>query len=109
MERAWVKPGEDFSQYSRIGLIDCYVAFKKNWRMNHPDIHKRDIDEISKWLDVEFRKVFTGRIIRNGYPIATAPAKGVLIVRPSLVGLEITAPDTQSDESSMTFTHLPAA
>jgi hypothetical protein len=104
MDHAWVKPDEDFSQYSRIGLIPCYVPFKKNWRTSHPDIRKSDMDEARAWLTAEFRKTFTEIIVNNGYSIATAPAKDVLIIRPSLVDLEIGTPDTQSDVKSTTFT-----
>jgi hypothetical protein len=104
MERAWVRPGEDFSQYQRVGLLECFVAFKKDWRMNHPGFRTSDMDRIKKELSAEFRKVFTEVLEKNGYPIATSPAKDVLLVRPALVDLEITAPDTMSDVDSLTFT-----
>jgi len=104
MERAWVKPGEDFSQYGRVGLLDCFVAFKKDWRLNHPDMHTYDINRIKKELAGEFHKVFSAELEKNGYPIATAPAKDVLLVRPAIINLDIVAPDTESDVTSMTYT-----
>jgi hypothetical protein len=104
MERLWVKPGEDFSQYDMIGLLDCYVAFKKGWRRNHPDLRRTDMDEVRKWLAEEFRKVFSSKLWKNGYQIATAPKKNVLLVRPALIDLEIIDPDTESDESAIAFT-----
>ncbi len=104
MERVWIKPGEDFSQYSMIGVLDCYVAFKKGWQLNHPDLRRSDMNQVRSWLATGFRTILTQKLIRNSYPIATAPGKNVLLVRPALIDLEITAPDTQSDPSSMTFT-----
>ena len=104
MERAWVKPGEDFSQYSRVGLLDCFVAFKKHWRLNHPSVRTHDIDRIKKSLAEEFRKVFTEELQKNGYPIATGSGNDVLLVRPAIIDLDIAAPDTMSDVSSVTFT-----
>jgi hypothetical protein len=104
MERLWVKPGEDFSQYDMIGLLDCYVAFKKGWRTNHPDLRRSDMQKVRQWLAAEFREVFTAKLLGNGYSIATAPKKNVLLVRPALVDLEILEPDTGSDASSMAFT-----
>jgi hypothetical protein len=104
MERTWVKPGEDFSQYSRVGLLDCYVAFKKHWQLNHPTMRTYDMDRIKKGLAEEFRKVFTKELEKGGYPIATGSSKGVLLVRPAIIDLDITAPDTGSDVSSITFT-----
>jgi hypothetical protein len=104
MEHTWVKPGEDFSQYNRVGLLDCFVAFQKHWQLNHPDVRTYDIDRIKKSLSEEFRKVFTEELQKNGYPIVTAPGKDVLLVRPAIIDLEISAPDTMEDVSSVTFT-----
>jgi hypothetical protein len=104
MQRSWVKPGEDFSQYSRVVLLDCYVAFKKHWRLNHPSVRTHDIDRIKKSLAEEFRKVFTEELQKNGYPIATGSGDDVLLVRPAIIDLDIVAPDTMSDVSSITFT-----
>jgi len=104
MERAWVRPGENFKQYDRVALLDCLVAFKKDWRMNHPDYSTYDIDRIKKDLAKAFHDIFARELEKNGYPIATAPAKDVLLIRPAIVDLEIVAPDTQSDVDSMTFT-----
>jgi hypothetical protein len=104
MERAWVKPGEDFSQYSRVGLLDCFVAFKKHWKLNHPTMRTHDMDRIKKALAEEFRKAFTKELEKGGYPIATGSGNDVLLVRPAIIDLDITAPDTGSDVSSITFT-----
>jgi len=104
MERAWVKPGEDFSQYKRVGLLDCFVAFQKDWQLNHPSMRTYDMNRIKKELAAEFRKVFSEVLEKNGYPIADSPAKDVLLIRPALINLEITAPDTMEAVSSITFT-----
>jgi hypothetical protein len=104
MERTWVKPGEDFNQYSRVGLLDCYVAFKKHWQLNHPTMRTHDMNRIKKSLAEEFRKVFTEELQKNGYPIATGSGNDVLLVRPAIIDLDISAPDTMSDVSSITFT-----
>jgi len=104
MERAWVRPGETFKQYDRVALLDCLVAFKKDWRLNYPDYSTYDIDRIKKDLAKAFHDVFAKELEKNGYPIATAPGKDVLLIRPAIVDLEIVAPDTQSDVDSMTFT-----
>jgi hypothetical protein len=104
MERAWVKPGEDFSQYSRIGLLDCFVAFKKNWQLNHFGARTHDMERIKKELAEEFRKVFSAELEKSGYPISTSPGKDVLLVRPAIINLDVAAPDNQSGVSSITFT-----
>ena len=50
MQNAYLKPGEDFSQYTRVRLVDCYVAFKKNWRMSHSRVTTRDMEDIKQSL-----------------------------------------------------------
>jgi len=104
MERAWVKPGEDFSQYDQIGLLDCFVAFKKHWQMDHPRMRTYDMDRIKKELAEEFRKVFSAELEKNGYPITKVPARNVLLVRPAIINLDIVAPDTNSDVDEITYT-----
>jgi len=106
MERAWLKPGEDFSQYHRVGLLECFVGFKKHWRMNHPGVDTHDIERIKKSLAEEFKKVFSEELEKNGYKIATSPADDVLLVRPAIIDLDIAAPDTNTmdDVDSVTFT-----
>ena len=33
MDRAYLDPEASFGQYQRVQLLDCFVAFRKNWRM----------------------------------------------------------------------------
>ncbi|MBW2541803.1 MAG: DUF3313 family protein, partial [Deltaproteobacteria bacterium] len=103
MQHAWVKPGEDFSQYDMIGVLDCYVAFKKSWRLNHPDLRAADMYKVRNWLTAELRAIISSELWRNGYQIATAAKKNVLLVRPALIDLEVLEPVTQSEENGIAF------
>ena len=103
MELVWSKPGEDFSQYSMIGVVDCYVAFKKDWQLNHPDLSRPDLDRARSWIAAAFRTALTARLV-NSYPIAHSPGKNTLIVRPSLIELDVLEPHTGSDPDSITYT-----
>jgi hypothetical protein len=102
--RAWVKPGVDFSQYTHVGLLDCEVAFKRNWRMNHPGVRTRDMERIKKELGEEFRKIFSDVLEKGGYPIVAEPDDNVLLIRPAIIDLDVAAPDTNSAGRSDTFT-----
>jgi hypothetical protein len=104
MARAWVKPGVDFSQYTEVGLLDCEVAFRRNWRMNHPGVRTRDMERIKKALAEEFRKVFTDELEKGGYPIAAEPDHNVLLIRPAIIDLNVAAPDTNTAGRSDSFT-----
>ena len=104
MARAWKKPGADFSQYTHVGLLDCEVAFKRNWRMNHSGVRTRDMERIKKSLSDEFRKVFSDELEKGGYPIVTEVDHNVLLIRPAIIDLDVTAPDTNSAGRSDSFT-----
>ena len=101
---AWKKPGVDFSQYTRVGLLDCEVAFKRNWKMNHPDVRTRDMERIKKSLSDEFRKVFSEELEKGGYPIVAEADDNVLLIRPAIIDLDVAAPDTNSSGRSDSFT-----
>ncbi|MBW2579166.1 MAG: hypothetical protein JRE38_14045, partial [Deltaproteobacteria bacterium] len=66
---AWVKPDVDFSQYAHVGLLDCMVSFRRNWRMNHSGVRTRDMERIKRDLADEFRTVFTQELENGGFPV----------------------------------------
>jgi len=105
--RAWVKPDVDFSQYTQIGLLDCTVAFRRNWRMNHRDVRTRDMERIKTDLADEFRTVFTQELEKNGYPVVDAHGDDVLLIRPEIIDLDVAAPQTSSGGRSDSFTASP--
>jgi hypothetical protein len=105
--RAWVKPDVDFSQYTHVGLLDCTVAFRRNWRMNHPNVRTRDMERIKTGLTDEFRTVFTQELENGGFPVVDAPDEHVLLVRPAIIDLDVAAPATSSGGRSDSFTASP--
>ncbi len=107
VERAWVKPDVDFSQYTEVGLLDCFVSFRRNWRMNHRGIRTRDMERIKSTLSDEFRKVFTGALEKGGYPVVTGAADHVLLIRPAIIDLDVAAPQSSSGGRSDSFTTSP--
>jgi hypothetical protein len=107
VERAWVKPGVDFSQYTEVGLLDCFVSFRRNWKMNHPSVRKRDMERITSGLADEFRKVFTNELENGGYPVVADAAEHVLLIRPAIIDLDVAAPQTNTGGRSDSFTTSP--
>jgi hypothetical protein len=109
LERAWVKPDVDFSQYTEVGLLDAFVSFRRNWRMNHQGIRTRDMERITSTLSDEFRQVFTESLESGGYPVVEEAADHVLLIRPAIIDLDVAAPDTRSAGRSNSFTTSPGA
>jgi hypothetical protein len=109
VERAWTKPDVDFSQYTEVGLLDAFVSFRRNWRMNHSGVRARDMERIKTTLAEEFRQVFTDALQSGGYPVVTDAAEHVLLIRPAIIDLDVAAPDTMSAGRSNSFTATPGA
>jgi len=114
---AYVDPDADFSVYDKIMILDCYVAFKKNWQrdqnrssVSRIRISSNDMETIKADVAELFREVFTEKLSGDGgYKIVEAAGDDVLLVRPAIIDLDITAPDTMSAGRSRTYTSSAGA
>lgn len=107
----YAEPGADLSQYQRVQLVDAYVAFKKNWERDQRSrsadplrVTSRDVEKIKNNLAQEFRAVFTKVLEDGGYEVVNESGEDVLLIRPAIINLDATAPDTMSAGRSQTLT-----
>jgi len=109
---AYIKPGADLSVYDRFMIVDCFVAFKKDWQKDYNRdqvsmsgrVTDRDMERMRNDMAELFREVFVEELTENdGYELVDAPAEGVLLIRPAIIDLEASAPDTRSAGRSYTF------
>ena len=106
----WADPDADLMQYKRVYLLEPYVAFKKNWQRDQNRssafrVKKSDIDRITGSVKKLFAQVFTEELEKGGYTIADGQAYDVLIIRPAIIDLNVSAPDVRSSGMSQTYTH----
>lgn len=99
---AYVNPEADFSQYTKIQILDVYVAFKKNWKREHR-VSKGAMNRIKRRASELFRNVFVEVLEEGGYPVVYENGEDVLLVRPAIIDLDITAPDTMKGGRSRTY------
>ena len=101
----YVMPGATLDPYTKVILLDCYVAFRKDWQKDKNreaislsgQVKTSDMEKIKKKVADGFREVFTEELqAKGGYEIVDQPGEDVLIVRPAIMNLDITAPDIQS-------------
>jgi len=101
-EVVYVKPGATFNQYKRVMILDCYVAMQKGWQQDYnsnegADLDRQvtdsDVQRIESTLSAEFKKVFTTELQKGGYQVTTTPAPDVLLLRPAIINVRVTAPD----------------
>lgn len=110
LRAVYMKPGTDLSQYDRIALLDTYVAFRKNWQRDHNDeepfderVSDKDMKEIRDRVSKAFAKEFTKVLsTEGGHPVVKDAGAGVLILRPAIINLDVTAPDLMTAGMSQT-------
>jgi len=107
-EVLYVRPGVDFSGYQRFVILECPVAFSKDWERDRKSgplrVSQKDMDEMKASLSAEFLKIFTDELQnKGGYTIVTEGAEDVLILRPAIIDLEVSAPDTMTAGRSYTL------
>ena len=109
MAVVYAEPGANLSQYKRVYLVDPYVAFKKNWQRDQNrtytnKVRTSDMDRIKIDVAKLFMEVFTEELEDGGYTLATERAEDVLIVKPAIIDLDVTAPDIRAAGRVDTFT-----
>ena len=106
----YVRQGADASQYKSVGLLECYVEFAKDWARDYnqdarglaAQVTPEDETRIKNALSAEFNKVFVAELGKNGdFQIVTAQGPGVLMLRPALLNVIVTAPDVNAPGPSV--------
>lgn len=108
----YVRPDATFTQYRRVAILDCGVEFSKTWLDNYNSsqrdparrISDRDLDRAKTDLAASFKKIFTEELSgKGGYEISTNAAPDVLVLRPALVNIQVSAPDLMTAGRSTTY------
>jgi hypothetical protein len=101
---AYVKPGADFTGYTKVTLLPAYVAFRKHWQRDHRRVSHNDMERIKRKLAELFRDTFTEVLEAGGYPVVEGAGPDVLLLRPAIIDLDVSAPDTMEPGRVRTFT-----
>lgn len=111
LDAVFLLPGADFRVYNKIMMDPVEVAFEKNWLRDY----NRDATTLSQRLDEEdvqrilqaaregFTEIFTEAYREAGLELVTAPGPDVLRLRPGVVDLVVSAPDTMTAGRSRTY------
>jgi len=104
----WAQPGADLSQYERVYIAEPLVAFKKNWQREQNrgriKVRSSDMERIKNNVASLFIEVFTEELGKGGYTLANERAEDVLLLRPAIIDLDVTAPDVRNSAQSASFT-----
>ncbi|MFV0278254.1 MAG: DUF3313 family protein [Parahaliea sp.] len=109
------KPGADLGNYHKYGVTDCSVAFRKNWLRDQNEerinltsrVTQEDVDRIKHTLGEDCEQQFREALAEDpAYELVEEFTNGeeVLVLRPSIIDLDINAPDVRNAGISRNYT-----
>jgi hypothetical protein len=112
LDAVFLLPGADFRAYKKIMMDPVEVAFVKNWARDYnrdaatlsQRLSEEDVQDIAQAARDAFTEVFTEAYKNAGLEFVTTPGPDVLRVRPGVIDLYVTAPDSMSSGRSRTYT-----
>ena len=107
----YLKPGATFEKYERVIIVDSYVEFAENWQREYnrdavgkSRVSTRDMDRMKADVAAAFKEVFTEELQTNGgYEVVDTAGPDVLVLRPAIINLQVTAPDLLSANMTRTL------
>jgi hypothetical protein len=111
LRAVYLKPGFTLAPYKRVAILDCLVQFAPNFQRDYNadqpgmegQITTSEMTKITTELAAEFKQVFTQELQANGgFPVVDFGAPDVLVVRPAIINLVVTAPDLMTPDMSAT-------
>jgi hypothetical protein len=115
---AYVRPGATFTQYKKVAILDPYVEFSQDWLKSYNrdqrdpsrKIKERDLERAKKALQANFKKVFTEELQKGGrYQVVDSGGPDVLVLRPALLNIQVSAPDLMTAGRSVTYVESAGA
>jgi hypothetical protein len=105
---AYIDPSADFSVFNRVAILEPYVAFRSNWkrdqnRSRSRNVRASDVERIKGDVSSVFMDVFVEQLEAAGYDVVNYVGEDVLILRPAIIDLDVTAPDVRSAGRSRTY------
>lgn len=94
----YIDPEADFSAYTKYMMLEPYIAFRKHWerdtkvagrRVPKSHIEKMKVTAADLLQEV-FQEVLEDK---DGFPKVDEPDYDVLLLRPAVIDLDVTAPD----------------
>ena len=106
----YVRPGATVAQYHRVAILDCYVEFSKSWledyNRDQRDLSRRisddDLERAKTDLSAQFKKIFSAELAKGGYEVSDTVGPEMLVLRPALVNIQVSAPDLMTPGRSTT-------
>ena len=115
VDSLYVLPEADFSGYTKVIVLEADIAFKKNWQRDQnrnsrgARVTDKDVVRIIDTSKDLFEHVFTDKLEAGGYTVVSDAAEDVLLVKPSIINLDITSPDVSRNTAGQSRSYNTGA
>jgi len=110
----YLKPNVNFKSYQSLNIEEVSIAFEEDWLRdyNHDNkglsnrLNKKDIERIKKRFAKQFHKTFDSKLdSSNGYKVVQTNEAGTLLLKPSIIDMELNGPDKLGASFKVTMVH----
>jgi len=117
IDAAYWKEGASLAGYDEVLIGDVDVAFKKNWQREQNRnrrgasnrVTAEDMTRIREAVAESFIEMFTKELGEAGYTVVETPGDNVLALEPSIVDLDVRAPDIGQRQAGRVDTYTASA
>ena len=117
VDAVYWQDGASLNSYTSVLLTNVDVQFRKNWLRDQNiqktglsnRIRQEDMDDISAALSELFLGVFATELESGGYQVVREHAENVLVLKASIVDLDVNAPASGMRQVGSTATYTTSA
>lgn len=117
LDAVYWKKGASLAQYHRIKIAPPQVEFRKNWQRDQNAnrfgatnrVTAKDMDRIRAGVAASFTEQFTKELTEGGYQITNEEGDDVLLLKPSIINLDVNAPDVSMNQPTRVTTYASSA
>lgn len=117
VDALYKKEGASLAPYTKVRIEDISVAFRKNWmrdqNMDRVGVSNRitseDMNKIQDGIAEIFMEEFTKELEEAGYPVVATDGDDVLLLKPEIIDLDVTAPDISMRQPGMVSTYTTSS
>ncbi len=117
LDAVYWSEGATLAGYDQVMISDVDVAFKKDWQRDQnrnrrsatSRITAEDMARIRAAVAEGFTAIFVSELEEAGYAVVDQPGDRVLALEPSIVDLDVHAPDVSMRQPGITRTYTTSA
>ena len=117
LDAVYWREGATLAGYDQVMIDDIEVSFRKNWQRDQNSARRgasnrvtaEDMTRIREAVAEGFRDAFVKALTEAGFEVVDAPGDSVLALEPSIVDLDVNAPDISMRQAGRTNTYTTSA